>query len=369
VKRATGYFVCQLQCTVSWAGIAVFFFTAKYLERIGTMTLKKLNLSLLLIAMVASAWSCGGGSSGTAGPTTSSIAAPTGVKAEATGTTLKVTWTAVDKAIGYVIYYATSSGVTNKSTTKLEVTSSATTGEVSGEVTGLSTGTYYAVVVSKDAKGESAVPSTEVSATLSTPTSGVALHAGAKWTKSDTGPTPWVGIRPETAADNGELLGNRDVHKGRVTFKITGIADDLHEKERWIIWLHTDIGGPGSNFQLMVVASWETRFIMQRFNDTTDCTAGGLSGGRWGCEEQDIHDDLTFDPNQTYAWDCTWDDSVASKKARCTATTVGGTFSTVYEVGMGGMYGPLLEADFGTFSIDGYPEVRSTVSDFRFSIM
>jgi hypothetical protein len=342
------------------------------------MTLKKLKLSLLLIAMAVVAWSCGGGFS--AAPATSNIAAPTGVKAEAVNeTTIKVTWIAVDKASGYIIYHSIFSGVANKSTAKLEVTSSATTGEVSGEITDLSAGTYYAVVVSKDANGESAVPSSEVSATLAAPIpvvapppavatqSGVATHEGARWTRSDAGPTPAIWLNQASAGDTGEALGNRSVNKGRLTFKITGIASNLREAHRWIIWFKSNIGGE-SNFQLMVVTSQQTRLITQRFANFTDCRPRSLQG-YWGCEEQDINGALAFQPDQTYLWDCSWDGTVSPKRVGCTVTTIGGTFSTAYEIGMGGAYGSLTELAVGSFSLFGYPEVRSTVSDFRFSIM
>ncbi len=245
------------------------------------MTLKKLNLSLLLIAMVAATWSCGGGLSATVAPT---------------------------------------------------ATSTATT------------------------------PTPDPAST-----SGVALHAGAKWTKSDKGPIPGIWLWQTSAGDNGEALGNRDVNKSRLTFKITGISSELGEAHRWIIWFKSDAGGE-NNFQLMVVKSDQTRFIMQRFGDMTDCTPRGLFG-YWGCEEQDIHGDLAFEPGQTYLWDCYWDGTVDPKRVGCDVTTIGGTFSTKYEVGMGGAYGTLTEMAVGTFENFGYEAVSSTVTDFRFSVL
>lgn len=332
------------------------------------MTLNKIKHSLLLAAMVAFTWSCG--SSGNV-VKISKISAPTGVTATAVNsTTMKVTWTAVSTATGYIVYYSTSAGVTRNSTTKHEMTSSVTTGEVSVEITGLSAGTYYVAVASKDANGESASISTpEATATLTESTSGVALHTGATWTKSERGPVSVVWVDQETTGDNGEVIGSRSINKGRLTYKITGINLDYTETHRWSMWLLSDVGGSGTNFQFMAVTNDHTRLIMQRFNDFSACSPRGLAGGRWGCEEQDIHGDLAFDPSQTYNWDCTWDGTADSKLVTCNVTTADGSFSTVYQVGMGGEYGPLTEMGIGTFSIDGYPMVDSIVTDFRFSVL
>jgi hypothetical protein len=41
--------------------------------------------------------------------------------------------------------------------------------------------------------------------------------------------------------------------------------------------------------------------------------------------------------------DCYWDGTVDPKRIGCTVTTIGGTFSAKYEVGVGGAYGTLTE--------------------------
>lgn len=334
------------------------------------MTLKKIKHSLLLIAMVAVAWSCGGVSKSTS-PKLSSVAAPTGAKVEMVNSnTIKVTWTAVDKATGYVIYYSTSSGVSRSSATKKDVASSATTGEVSDQLTDLTAGTYYVVVASKDAKGESSTTSSEVSVALTASTSGVPLHTGATWTKSERGPVAAMDFDNGVTGDDGTLLGSRSINKSKLTFKVTVDTTGFREIQ-WLLFVKAESGGAETNFQLMVVSANETRFILQRFGDFSDCSPRGLNGGRWGCEEQDHHGDVVFnDTSRVYNFDCNWDGTAGSKVATCLVTSSDGSIGTVtYQVGMGGGYNSLLRLAVGTFSIDGYPEVPSTVTDFRFSVM
>ena len=322
-----------------------------------------------MAAMVAFAWSCGSGGKVGTSIKTSSIAAPTGVKAEmVNATTMKVTWTAVTGATGYFIYHATSSGVSRTSATKTDVTPTVTTGEITFEISGLTAGTYYVVMASRDAKGESATLSTpEATVTLTEPTSGVPLHIGATWTKSDIGPVAAMDFDNGVTGDDGTVLGSRSINKCKLTFKVTVNTTGFREIQ-WLLFVKAESGGAETNFQLMVVTANETRFIMQRFGDF-ECSPRGLNGGRWGCEEQDHHGDVVFnDPGRVYDFDCNWDGTGGSKVATCLVTSSDGSIGTVtYQVGMGGNYGTLLRLAVGTFSIDGYPEVPATVTNFRFS--
>lgn len=109
---------------------------------------------------------CGGGTSApasnTAAPTTvvpsPPPSAPTGVAAVAGNTLVQLSWNAVSGATSYNVYYGTSPGVTTTSGTRQP-------GAVSGgTISGLTNGTtYYFVVTTVNANGESAV-SSEVSA-------------------------------------------------------------------------------------------------------------------------------------------------------------------------------------------------------------
>jgi hypothetical protein len=256
------------------AAIFILKYAVDFLERTRTMTLKNIKHTLLLVAMVAVAWSCGGG-------------------------------------------------------------------------------------------GSSSAPKPS---TTPPPTTGVATHAGATWTKSSLGPVAAMDFDNGVAGDDGTLLGSRSVNKCRLTFKTTVNTTGFREIQ-WLLFLKAESGGAETNFQLMVVSANETRFIMQRFGDFSNCSPRGLNGGRWGCEEQDHHGDIVFnDPSRVYAFDCNWDGS-ASKQAACVVTSSDNKMSTTYQVGMGGAYNSLLRLAVGTFSIDGYPDVPSTVTDFRFSVL
>ena len=315
--------------------------------------------------MLALVWSCEG-TNRPLQPKTSSVAAPTGAKATmVNANTVKVTWNSVDQATGYVIYYSSSPGVARGSASKKDVPSSVGAGEVSEQISGLSTGTYYLVVASKDSIGESANTSSEVSVILS---AGVATHPGAKWTKNERGPVSAMYVGQESTGDDGTLLGSRSVNKGRLTFKVTVDTTGFREIQ-WLLFVKAEAGRSETNFQLMVVSANETRLIMQRFDDFTNCSPRSLMGN-WGCEEQDHHGDVIFnDVSRVYSFDCSWDGS-GSKIAACMVTASDGSIGTViYQVGMGGAYGALTELDVGTFSISGYPQVPATVTDFRFSVL
>lgn len=85
--------------------------------------------------------------------------APTGVSATAGNTEVSLTWSAVTGATVYNLYYATSSGVTAATGTKLADVNSGV------DITGLvNETTYYVIVTAENASGEGPV-STEVSAT------------------------------------------------------------------------------------------------------------------------------------------------------------------------------------------------------------
>ena len=106
---------------------------------------------------------CGGGgggsSSGGGGTTVSVPSAPGGVSASAGNTQVTISWSSVSDATSYNIYWATTSGVTKSTGTKISgVTSSYTH-------TSLTNGTtYYYVVTAANSAGESS-ESSEVSAT------------------------------------------------------------------------------------------------------------------------------------------------------------------------------------------------------------
>lgn len=116
------------------------------------------SLSAMAATLFISA--CGGGSS------TSTVAvpsAPTGVSVTAGNGQATASWTAVDGATGYNIYFRNASGVTTANATKV-------TGATSGAfITNLSNGaTYYFAITAVNAVGESAL-SAEVSGTPQVP--------------------------------------------------------------------------------------------------------------------------------------------------------------------------------------------------------
>jgi fibronectin type 3 domain-containing protein len=96
-----------------------------------------------------------------AGDTTALPAAPTGVLATGGTNQLTVSWSAVTGATSYTVYYATASGVTKQSGSKL---ANATSPAV---LTGLSAGTsYYVIVSASNANGEGAASVQVAAATL-----------------------------------------------------------------------------------------------------------------------------------------------------------------------------------------------------------
>jgi len=109
----------------------------------------------LLIAFVLSA--CGGGGGGSRAPVP--LAAPTGVSATARDANNLISWTAVDGATSYNVYWSPTSGVTKATGTKIAFTNNpwAHTGLVNGTV-------YYYVVTTVSVGGES-VESAQVTAT------------------------------------------------------------------------------------------------------------------------------------------------------------------------------------------------------------
>jgi len=117
-------------------------------------------LPLILLAFGISLNGCGGGSSPTILPI--APAAPSSVTATPSDSSVNVGWNAVFGASSYNIYYATTSGVTKITGTKIEGVTRPY------EVTPLTNGTtYYFVVTAVNAFGESS-ESTEVSATPNT---------------------------------------------------------------------------------------------------------------------------------------------------------------------------------------------------------
>ena len=107
----------------------------------------------------------------TATPEPPAPTAPTGVQATAGDTQATVSWTAVNGATSYNIYYGTAAGVTIANGTKSPNATSPQT------ITGLLDGTpYYLVVTAVNAGGESAV-STEVTVTPITKPSGIVVSA------------------------------------------------------------------------------------------------------------------------------------------------------------------------------------------------
>src|SRR5215469_6797021 len=95
-------------------------------------------------------------------PTPIPLYSPFGLTATAGDKQVSLTWNAVGSAHSYAVYYATQSGVSRGSGTKLSASSS---GSPNVTVTGLTNGTpYYFVVTALGDAGESS-PSSEVSAT------------------------------------------------------------------------------------------------------------------------------------------------------------------------------------------------------------
>lgn len=315
------------------------------------MILRKLAYSLLLTASVAVMTSCG--------KTESPPSTPGGLTATGSSSKIDLAWSSASGATSYKIYYNTTGGVTNKDSSIAE-------NSTSYSHTGLSIGqTYYYRVAAVNGGGESGL-SDETSASVSC----VSTHEGAVWTKSACGPDSAVFIDQGTAGDNGEALGDRSVNKGKLSFKVSNISDSIPFGEHWNLWFlaHVANGGGESNFQMMVVDSFETRFIQQRFDDFTACSPRGLAGGRWGCEEQDIHGDMYMDPSRTFQYECQWNQN-DDYRVSCDVTATDGSFSTHYEISMGGGYSSLKEFKVGSFSIYGYGGVDCLVSDFRFSVM
>ncbi|MDO8461560.1 MAG: beta-propeller fold lactonase family protein [Deltaproteobacteria bacterium] len=120
-------------------------------------------LSLLLILLVTP--SCGGEKDSST-TTTSVPAAPTGLTASASTTSIALSWTAVDGATSYTLYYGTTTGVTVDNGSSISALTS-----TSYQHENLTTGkTYYYIVTASNDAGES-TPSSELS--IATTPSGV----------------------------------------------------------------------------------------------------------------------------------------------------------------------------------------------------
>ncbi|MEM9423292.1 MAG: fibronectin type III domain-containing protein [Spirochaetota bacterium] len=96
-----------------------------------------------------SAWSKLSGDATTM-PTKTKLGTPSGISATATASSIVVSWSRVNNANGYEVYYSETTGVTSSSRSKVAVGSSATSATLSGLDSGT---TYYYIVVAQAASG------------------------------------------------------------------------------------------------------------------------------------------------------------------------------------------------------------------------
>jgi len=108
------------------------------------------------------------------GTATTSISAPTGFSATASGTTVSLTWNAVSGAAGYKLYYGTTSGTYSGSTDLGNVTAQS--------ISGVSPGTYYLALTAYTSSSSESAKSTETNVTTSLLSAPTGLSATASGT-------------------------------------------------------------------------------------------------------------------------------------------------------------------------------------------
>ncbi len=225
-----------------------------------------------------------------------------------------------------------------------------------------------------------------------TPAPCVDPHEGdVAWTLTNCGPLVNGGvvtIDQSTSGDDGVVLGDRDVSKGRVTYTLTGIGWEMYP------WPTDDIvfmilmgkGADGAsevNWHLLgnrysETGDIEARLVTQRFDGVCIPTAITY------CEKKDWSmDKPKFEATRSYRFDCAWDSSASSGreaagivdgKAYCdifdVTDSTGGLFVRNLTVPTSGGYPHLnyFEAGGNTSQRFVKTNVAATMTNFRFSI-
>ena len=183
------------------------------------------------------------------------------------------------------------------------------------------------------------------------------------WTYYNCGPFEGMWVQQGTPdAFSGEILGPRRVGRGMVSVKYTGLTNTAFAyKETFGLFFSAD-GNHGLpvNWQWMSYAAGggyiESRLIIQRFDKTCQPF----------CEEHFKVQSLQFeDPNDTYQWDCRWNED--DMMIYCDITKVGDPNFLIETWNyMKGPYNSLQYMGVGRKAFDGgYPNYQCTVTDFK----
>lgn len=342
---------------------------------------------------------CGGSSSETTGATTTTsttdsstdssssssssepVTAPAIQSVSGNDNAVTVTWTAVDGANSYIIYFSESSGVSpdnydGKVETEGEAVSARANaataeGTLSHTITGLGASEYYFAMTSVDSGGVESEASDEHSVSMACIESHDSYGTVA-WSYMDCSTTHSFFINESTIGLNGEVLGTRAVNKGRVSFRMTNVDASEFTSHNTTLAMFFAYGNGTNN------ANWhwntyynaggrvQSRFKSQRADERY---GDGSRCPHYKCEEKAVNDSVQWQNNKTYLWRCGWDttknnnlgeawceiyeDGSSEYIARESVLTNGGYNSLVYFKTGGDIYGH---------------HISVTVSDIRFTL-
>lgn len=141
----------------------------------------------------------------------------------------------------------------------------------------------------------------------------------AVWVYTNCSPPATLLINPDTESDNGTPLKTLDVNRGMISFRYSGMHNDMIPSNPTFALFFKSRGWEGyeANWQWMTTKQGgkflQHRLVSQRFDGTC---------GRRYCEVWEAINELQFfDETDVFQWDCQWDTSAS--KIACVVVKVG----------------------------------------------
>jgi len=188
----------------------------------------------------------------------------------------------------------------------------------------------------------------------------------AVWVYTNCSPPATLLINADTESDKGTQLKTLDVNRGMISFRYSGMHNDMIPSNPTFALVFKARGWEGyeANWHWMTTKQGgqflQHRLIAQRFDGTCP---------RY-CEEWDAINEMQFfDDTEVYQWDCRWDTSASL--IECTVMKVGdpkikfftqtdpkGPYIILTYLGLGN----------GAYDGDGYLGYQGQVSDVKLTI-